>query len=89
MARPRHPNKDIEAAIWEAESLGWRILHKGNPIFGELFCPFNDKTCRGGDYCRRSVNNTPKNPANHARNLIQHVRKCLRLLEKQNPTDGG
>ncbi len=37
MARPRHPNKDIEAVIQEAEALGWRVLVGGSHAWGFLY----------------------------------------------------
>lgn len=76
---PRHQNKEIQAVIEEAVNLGWRLVYKGSPIYGELLCPFNDTTCRSGDYCRRSVNCTPRSPQNHAKDLIKGVRKCTKL----------
>jgi hypothetical protein len=33
MARPRHPNKEIEAAVAHAETLGWRVV----PISGHAW----------------------------------------------------
>jgi hypothetical protein len=52
MARPVHPDKDIEAAVSFAESKQWRYVAPGNSAhaWGRLFCPGG----RPGD-CKLSV----------------------------------
>ena len=71
MARPRHPNKDIEAAVEYAENRGWRWRKASDHAWGVLLCPLE---ARGGH--RISVNSTPANPFNHARRIRQVVNKC-------------
>ena len=39
MARPVHPDKDIEAAVIYAESMGWRCELSNGHAWGRLFCP--------------------------------------------------
>jgi hypothetical protein len=55
MARPRHPDKDIEAAVSYAESCGWVCtISKRGHAWGRLRCPYGQ---RGG--CQFSVWSTP------------------------------
>jgi hypothetical protein len=62
MARARHPNKAIEAAIAEAESQGWLVVVGGSHAWGILYCPE-----RGRDGHRFSVYSTPRVPEAHAK----------------------
>jgi hypothetical protein len=73
MARPVHPDKDIEAAVSFAEAKGWRFVAPGNSshAWGRLFCPGGQR----GD-CRISVNSTPTNAHNHARSIRRRVTAC-------------
>ena len=84
MARPVHPDKDIEAALSEAELLGWRVEKSGPRAhcWGILLCPFKD---RNG--CRFSIWGTPKNPTNFAKQVRKLVRNCAHQneLEKEMP----
>ena len=63
MARRRHPKKEVEAALREAETEGWiiTISPKGHP-WGRMTCP---ERSRLG--CQRSIYSTPRNPGGHAR----------------------
>jgi len=70
MPFPRHPNKDIRAALALAESRGWRFVASNGHPFGRIKCP-----C-GHPECQHSVWSTPKNPANHARHLERMVARC-------------
>lgn len=71
MSRPRHPNKEINAAVEAALELGWRLqLSKGH-AWGHLFCP---NASRSG--CRISVWSTPRNAENHARAIRRLVASC-------------
>jgi hypothetical protein len=74
MARPVHPDKDIEAAERFAESKQWRYVAPGNSAhaWGRLFCPGG----RPGD-CKLSVYSTPRDPRNHARSIIRRVNACV------------
>lgn len=58
--RPKHPRKEIEAAVRYAESQGWR----GN------------RFCRCGEFCITSIWSTPKNSVSHARALRRVVENC-------------
>lgn len=74
MARPTHPNKEIEAAITEAECKGWRLVISQGHAWGKLYCPHADR--RG---CLWSVWSTPKNPENFAKQLRKKVAKCVHV----------
>lgn len=69
----KHPNKHIRAAIQMAVDSGWRLIEAGGQahIFGVLYCPAGD---RGG--CRRAVHSTPRNPENHAKQILRKVNRC-------------
>lgn len=71
MARPRHPDKHIEAAVQYAESRGWRVQVSNGHAWGRLFCP--DGTPAG---CIISVWSTPRKPQNHARHIRREVDRC-------------
>jgi hypothetical protein len=77
VARLRHPNKEIEAAIRHAESRGWRIHVGGGHAWGRLFCPYNDAGCRCGRDCIRSIWSTPKKPMRHVQELERVVDHCI------------
>lgn len=67
--RPRHPHKEIEAVVADAESKGWRWRKMGH--WGRLFCPH-----AGRDGCQVGVNGTPKNPEDHARQVMRAIARC-------------
>ncbi|PWE17278.1 hypothetical protein DDZ18_06205 [Marinicauda salina] len=71
--RPRHPDKDIEAAVAYLEGLGWRWRKAGGSAhaWGRMLCPRND---RSG--CQCSVWTTPRNPRAHARTLRRYGDRC-------------
>jgi hypothetical protein len=71
MARPRHPNKEIEAAVAYAESRGWEFVRTGGHAWGVLHCPLRTQ---GGH--RAYVHSTPRNPFAHARDLRRKVDRC-------------
>jgi hypothetical protein len=71
MATPRHPKKEIAAAVKYAIDRGWTLELSGGHAWGILWCPFED---RSG--CRISVWSTPKNPQNHARKIRRDVDSC-------------
>lgn len=83
MARPRHPKKEIEAALKYAEAHGWRVEVGGSHAWGKLYCPYNDEQCRCGDFCITSIWSTPKNPASHARLLRRVVDHCTANLQRK------
>lgn len=76
--RRSHPNKEIEDALRYAEQNGWRVMLGGSHAWGKIYCPYNDKDCRCGEFCITSVWSTPKNPANHAKQLRRVVNNCAR-----------
>jgi hypothetical protein len=53
VARPRHSNKEIEAAIRHAEDLGWTVYVGGSHAWGFLYCPHEER-----DGCRLRVDST-------------------------------
>jgi hypothetical protein len=72
MARPRHPNKEIEAAVQYAEAHGWTCtLSKRGHAWGRLRCRHHQ---RGG--CQLSVWSTPASPQDHADFLRRNVDRC-------------
>jgi hypothetical protein len=79
--RPRHPNKEIEAAVTHAEDAGWTWIAGKGHAWGLLLCPWNDKDCRCGTFCRFSIWSTPRSPENHARMIVRLVNGCVRLAE--------
>ena len=67
--RPRHPDKEVEAAVQYAESQGWRVRMMGH--WGRILCPH-----AGRDGCQFGVNSTPRNGADHARQIRRVVDRC-------------
>lgn len=76
MARPFHPKKEIEEAVAYAVNQGWRVEVGGSHAWGKLYCPYNDKDCRCGEFCIVCVWSTPKNPGNYARAMRRVVDNC-------------
>ena len=85
----KHPHSEIRDAVRYAELKGWTvILRKRGHAWGQMFCPFNDKNCRCGQFCRISIWSTPRNAANHARQIRKAVDKCIWLNQpKSNQQD--
>lgn len=79
MARSRHPSKEIEAALRFAELNGWRVEQGGSHAWGQIYCPYNSRDCRCGDFCRISIWSTPRNPENHAKAIRRVVTHCALL----------
>ena len=73
MARPTHPNKEIESAVQYAEAHGWRYRKPGKVSYcwGRLLCP-EEST----DGCQMSIWSTPAVPENHARQVCRRVDRC-------------
>lgn len=44
--RPRHPMKEIEAAIEYATKCGWQHRKAIGQVWSMLRCPWNDRDCR-------------------------------------------
>jgi hypothetical protein len=70
MARPRHSNKEIEAAVQFAESQGWRCHLARGHAWGRLFCPHGQV---GG--CIVSVYSTPRHAFAHAKYIKREIGK--------------
>lgn len=70
-ARPRHPNKEIEAAVSAAIEAGWTWTISSGHAWGRLWCPKHDR-----DGCRISVWSTPKHPQAHASDIARAVSRC-------------
>ena len=71
MPRSRHPNKEIEAAIREAESSGWTVEMSSGHAWGHLYCPKNDP-----DGCIVSIWSTPRSNQNHAKAILRKLKLC-------------
>ena len=69
LTRPRHPDKDIEAAVAYAEALGWTFRKQGH--WGRLYCAQADR-----DGCQVGVNGTPRNCGDHARQIRRAIDRC-------------
>ena len=80
MTRPRHSKKEIEAALVYAESHGWRVELASGHAWARLYCPWNDESCRCGEFCVISVWSTPKSPGNHAKQIRRVVEHCAHVV---------
>lgn len=76
MARKSHPNKDIEKALKYAEQKGWIIKVGSSHAWGQMRCPYNEKSCRFGKFCQISIWSTPRNPQSMIRQVRKVVDKC-------------
>lgn len=85
MARKPHPKPDVEAALKYAEARGWHIKIGGAHAWGRMYCPYNDATCRCGEFCILSVWSTPRNPGNHGRAIRRAVDNCTRHRTEPSP----
>ena len=65
VSRRRHPNKDIEIVLVDAEAHGWTVTP--GPKYWKLFC-----TCPGKH--KKWVHLTPSNP-NYVNNLASWLRR--------------
>jgi hypothetical protein len=77
MTRPLHTKKEVEGALQYAEAQGWKIEAKGGHAWGRMYCPYNNRDCRCGEFCITSVWSTPKNAVQHARALRRVVDNCM------------
>lgn len=75
--RPRHPSKEVEDAVADAESRGWTWRKQGH--WGRLYCPHADR-----DGCQVGVSGTPKNAGNHAKQVARAVDRCPHGKEDNN-----
>jgi hypothetical protein len=70
-ARPRHPHKEIEAAVRYAEAKGWTCEMSKGHAWAHLLCPHHDR-----DGCLIGVWSTPRNREGHARAIMRQVDRC-------------
>lgn len=80
--RPRHPSKDIEAAVAYAEQQGWTWFKVKGHAWGKLYCPHHDK-----DGCIVFVWSTPRSAGNHAKQIIREVDRCPHKQEEEEKND--
>jgi hypothetical protein len=73
MARPRHPDKDIEAAVSFAIASGWHYVLSNGHAWCKLYCPNGQRSHHG---CILQVWFTPKNPHRFAQQIWRRVKKC-------------
>lgn len=59
---------------WTVEEAKGRSAHS----WGYVLCPANaGAACRSGTFCRMSIWSTPRQPQNHARELLKKAQGCL------------
>ena len=75
--KAKHPKSEVEGALRHAEAHGWRVEPGGSHARGKMLCPANDASCGFGEYCMTSIWSTPRNPGNHARQLVRVVDRCV------------
>lgn len=69
--RDKHPKKEVEAALKDAEEGGFKVI-TGRGHWGLLRCPGKPP-----DACKTmSINGTPSNPGTHARQIARFVARC-------------
>src|SRR3546814_20436072 len=88
MARSKHPKPEIEAALQHAEEHGWTIKEGGSHAWGRMFCPYNDETCRCGEFCSPSIWSTPRSPGHHGKQLRRVVKTCAREKARRERAHG-
>ena len=72
MARARHPKKDVEGALVEAEAAGWRITPTSSGHRWDIMDCGEEKRVR----CQASIWSTPRNPVDHAKQLRRLIGRC-------------
>jgi hypothetical protein len=65
MSRPKHPRRELEAVLKEAEAKGWRVVQGGDQQF-KMYCP---NPCR----CIKTVRRTPSG-SRYEKNLRMQLR---------------
>ena len=70
--RPRHPNKEIEKALREADEAGWayRKPGKSSHVWGRMLLPGNP-----GEGAEFSVYCSPRNPGNTVKVIRRMVKR--------------
>ena len=82
MTRKKHHKPEVEEALQYVEKHGRRIEVGGSHAWGRIYCPYNDKDCRCGEFCIASVWSSPRNSENHARQIKRLVDNCKKKTEK-------
>lgn len=80
--RPRHPNKEIEAALSYAEAPWMAGDTAPRSCLGKDCLPLNDQDCRCGAFCQESVWSTRRVPEHVARHIRRALDGCARLTGK-------
>ncbi len=73
MARPRHPNKELEAVLRDAESRRWRGERRKK--YYKMYCPCADKHFK-------TVKLTPSG-ANYLKDLLGQLRRATCWEEQE------
>jgi hypothetical protein len=70
--RQKHPKKEVEEALQEAEDAGM-IVEDKHGHWGVIWCPGEES-----DRCPRPfwIWSTPKNVQNHAKQIRRYVARC-------------
>jgi len=90
MPRSKHPKREVEDALHEAELAGWAVKEGKGHAWGILYCPYGSTpTCRCGTFCKTSVWSTPQSPANHAKDLLRVVRNCAERKAEAAAAEGS
>lgn len=71
MARSRHSNKEIEAAVRYAEALGWRFEKSQGHAWGHILCPLHTR-----EGCMVAIWSTPRVAEHHAKTIRRRVDLC-------------
>ena len=82
VARPSHPNKEIEAAVTYAEAQGWSWIKVKGHAWGKLLCAHHDR-----EGYTAFVGSTPRNPQNHAKQLRREIDRCSHRQEQNDDED--
>jgi hypothetical protein len=69
--RAKHPRKQVETALKQAESRGFRV-ETNRAHWGILYCPGN----RIGKCPQLSVNGSPRSADNEAKRINRYVDNC-------------
>lgn len=79
MPRRRHPKKEVEEALTEAEGVGWTVEPTAaGHRWGVIRCP---ESSREG--CELSIWSTPRNVGNHAKQIRRAIARCAHTEKAQ------
>ena len=72
MPRAKHPKKEVESALSDAESAGWTVTPtQSGHRWGVIRCGVE-----GPSGCQISIWSTPRNTGNHAKQLRRFIARC-------------